>query len=181
VSTSESRTATAVTAIDTSANRVIATIPNGQAAQALVYVPQGSARSSGGNENLQPLGPAGRAVHLALAMPGSSVITTVSLFDQGLTQVLQAAVAGLEPAKPHVLALAPRQDGSGTIEQLAQFMTNPAGSAVVNAVGAIRQMVAPDAPSQAERRYLAIFSVDDGKPGLQVQLQRSEMSTTGGR
>ena len=30
----------AVTAIDTGTNRVIATIPNGQAAQALVYVPQ---------------------------------------------------------------------------------------------------------------------------------------------
>jgi len=169
----------AVTAIDTSANRVIATIPNGQAAQALVYVPQAAANEAAGIENLEPLGLAGHAAHLALAMPGSSLVTTVSLFDQGITQVLQAAVAGLEPAKPYVLVLASRHDGSGAIEPLAQFMTNPAGAAVVNAVGPIRQIVQPDAPSQDKRRYLAIFSVENGKPGRPVQLQ--EMSTTGGR
>jgi len=33
----------ALTAIDTATNRVIATIPNGQAAQALVYVPEAAA------------------------------------------------------------------------------------------------------------------------------------------
>jgi hypothetical protein len=49
---------------------------------------------------LQPLGLAGTAAHLTLAAPSSSISTTVSLFDQGLTQVLQAAVAGLEPNKP---------------------------------------------------------------------------------
>ena len=37
--------------------------------------------------------------------PAAPIPTTVSLFDQGLTQVLQAAVAGLEPAKPYMLAL----------------------------------------------------------------------------
>ncbi len=171
----------AVTAIDTSANRVIATIPNGQAAQALVYVPQAAPDEAAGIENLRPLGLAGRAAHLALAMPGSSLVTTVSLFDQGITQVLQAAVAGLEPAKPYVLVLASRHDGSGTNEPLVQFMTNPAGAAVVNAVGPIRQIIQPDAPSRDDRRYLAIFSVESGKPGRPVQLQRSEMSTTGGR
>ena len=171
----------AVTAIDTSANRVIATIPNGQAAQALVYVPQAAPNEAAGIENLQPLGLAGRAAHLALAMPGSSLVTTVSLFDQGITQVLQAAVAGLEPAKPYVLVLASRHDGSGAIEPLVQFMTNPAGAAVVNAVGPIRQIIEPDAPSRDERRYLAIFSVEHGKPARPVQLQRSEVSTTGGR
>ncbi len=36
----------AVTAIDTSTNRVIATIPNGQAAQALVYVPEAAPTAS---------------------------------------------------------------------------------------------------------------------------------------
>src|SRR5215475_10539160 len=87
----------AVTAIDTATNRVIATIPNGQAAQALVYVPGAAPAEAAGVENLQPLGLAGAAAHLTLAAPGSSISTTVSLFDQGLTQVLQAAVAGLEP------------------------------------------------------------------------------------
>ena len=132
----------AVAAIDTSTNRVIANIPNGQAAQALVYVPEAAPTETAGIENLQPLGLAGSAVHLALAAPGSSHFTTVALFDQGLTQVLQAAVAGLEPAKPYLLALASNPDGSGQIEPIAQFMTNPAGAAVVNAVGPIRQIVA---------------------------------------
>src|SRR5216684_1662052 len=121
----------ALTAIDTATNRVIATIPNGQAAQALVYVPEAVPTEAAGLEKLQPLGLAGSAVHLALQAPGreqapgSETATTVSLFDQGLTQVVQAAVVGLEPAKPYVLALTSNADGTGEIEPVAQFMTNP--------------------------------------------------------
>src|SRR5215813_11938416 len=73
----------AVTAIDTATNRIIATIPNGQAAQALVYVPEAAPAESGGTEGLRPLGLAGSAVHLVLAAPGKPA-STVSLFDQGL-------------------------------------------------------------------------------------------------
>jgi len=170
----------AVTAIDTSTNRVIATIPNGQAAQALVYVPQAAPDEAAGIENLQPLGLAGRAAHLALAAPGSSVTTTVSLFDQGLTQVLQAAVTGLEPGKPYLLALTSNADGTGAIQPLAPFMTNAAGAQIVNAVGPIRQIVSPTTPVQDDRRYLAVMTVEDGKPGRPVQLQHAE-STSGGR
>jgi len=171
----------AVAAIDTSTNRVIASIPNGQAAQALVYVPDAAPTETAGIENLQPLGLAGSAVHLALAAPGSSHFTTVALFDQGLTQVLQAAVAGLEPAKPYLLALASNPEGSGEIEPIAQFTTNPAGAAVVNAVGPVRQIVQPDAASRGERRYLVVMTSDNGRPGRPVQLQQSEISTSGAR
>ena len=107
-----------MTAIDTATNRVIATIPNGQAAQALVYVPEAAPSEAAGAENLQPLGLAGSAAHLALAAPGSKNSTTVSLFDQGLTQVLQAAVAGLEPAKPYVLALTSNRTGPARSSRL---------------------------------------------------------------
>ena len=162
----------AVTAIDTVANRVIATIPNGQAAQALVYVPEAAPTETAGVGNLQPLGLAGAATHLTLAAPGSANTTTVSLFDQGLTQVLQAAVVGLEPAKPYVLALTSNADGTGHSEPIAQFMTNPAGAQIVNAVGPIRQVVDPQAPAVDDRRYLAILSVDNGKPGRAVQVQQ---------
>jgi hypothetical protein len=86
-----------VTAIDTTTNRVIATIPNGQAAQALVYVPEAAPTETAGVENLQPLGLAGAAAHLTLVGPDNLPATTVSLFEQGLTQVLQAAIAGLDP------------------------------------------------------------------------------------
>jgi YVTN family beta-propeller protein len=164
----------AVTAIDTATNRVIATIPNGQAAQALVYVPDAAPTQAAGTENLQPLGLAGAATHFALAAPGHESSTTVSLFDQGLTQVLQAAVVDLEPGKPYVLALTSNADGTGTIEPLAQFMTNPAGAQIVNAVGPIRQIVDPTAAVRDERRYLAVMTFENGKPGRAVQLQQKE-------
>jgi YVTN family beta-propeller protein len=171
----------AVTAIDTATNRVIATIPNGQAAQALVYVPEAAPTEATGAENLQPLGVAGAAVHLTLAAPDSPIATTVSLFDQGLTQVLQAAVAGLEPAKPYLLVLTSNADGTGHIEPLAKFMTNPAGAQVVNAVGPIRQIVDPQTKARGDRRYLAISPLESGGPGRPVQLQRPEISSSAGQ
>jgi YVTN family beta-propeller protein len=164
----------AVTAIDTATNRVIATIPNGQAAQALVYVPEAAPTQGTGAENLQPLGLAGAAVHLALAAPGGKTTTTVSLFDQGLTQVLQAAVVGLEPTTPYILALTSNPDGTGTVEPIARFMTNPAGAQIVNAVGPIRQIVEPAVPARDQRRYLAVMAVENGKPGRALQLQQPE-------
>jgi hypothetical protein len=95
--------------------------------------------------------------------------TSVSLFDQGLTQVLQAAVTGLQPKQPYVLALSQHPDGKGEIEPLAGFMTNPAGSAIVNAVGPIRQIVRPG--TDAPRRYLVIASGSAADPGQPVQIQ----------
>jgi YVTN family beta-propeller protein len=171
----------AVTAIDTSTNRVVATIPNGQAAQALVYVPAAAPTQSAGTESLQPLGLAGAVTHLVLAAPGSANSTTVSLFDQGLTQVLQAAVVGLEPAKPYMLALTSNPDGTGQIEPIAQFMTNPAGAQIVNAVGPIRQIVDPATQARDVRRYLVVITVENGKPGRPAQLQQSGASTSGAR
>jgi YVTN family beta-propeller protein len=167
----------AVTAIDTSTNRVIGTIPNGQAAQALVYVPEATATQTAGAENLQPLGIAGAAAHFALAAPGSSSSSTVALFDQGLTQVLQVAVVGLEPTKPYILALTSNSDGTGKIEPIAEFTTNPAGAQIVDAVGPIRQIVDPMKQTRDERRYLAVMTIENGKPGQPVQLQQAEIST----
>src|SRR5499427_1361365 len=58
--------ADALAAIDTATNKVIATIPIGQAPQAIAYVP-GAAPNPDDRQNLQPLGVAGQASHLALA------------------------------------------------------------------------------------------------------------------
>jgi hypothetical protein len=124
-----------------------------------------------GRANLQPLGGSATATHLTLSALGAGeAATTIALFDQGLTQVMQAGVSGLKPKTPHVLALANNPEGSPPLEELATFTTNPAGAAVVNAVGPIRQVVAADAPSL--RRYLVIAPVENGKPGAPVQLQR---------
>jgi YVTN family beta-propeller protein len=160
----------AVSAIDTKLQRVVATVPTGQAAQAVVYVPN-AVPAGDGRANLQPLGNAAMATHLALSATGAAEpATSVALFDQGLTQVMQAAASGLAPKTTYMLALADNPAGSPPLEELAVFTTNPAGAAVVNAVGPIRQLVAPDAP--ASRRYLVIAPVKDGKPGEPVQLQR---------
>jgi YVTN family beta-propeller protein len=161
----------ALMAIDTRTNRVIASIPIGQAPQALVYlsdaVPQGD-----GTTGLQPLAVAGQATHLTLvptAGAAGRAPTSVSLFDQGITQIVQAAVTGLAPGQPYTLALAGQRDGQGSREALATFTTNPAGAAVVNAVGPIRQIVLDAAV--AARRYLIILPGTTATAGAPVQVQ----------
>lgn len=163
--------ADALAAIDTLTNKVIATIPIGQAPQAVTYVP-GAVPEGDGTQNLQPLGVAGQAVHFSLAgasQAADKTPTSVSLFDQGLIQVLQASVTGLAPKKPYVLALASQPDGKGALEPLSAFMTNPAGSAIVNAAGPIRQIVQNEA--KAQRRYLVIAEGTVAQPGAVVQRQ----------
>ncbi|MEI9887799.1 MAG: YncE family protein [Rhizomicrobium sp.] len=158
-------------AIDTLTNTVIATIPIGQAAQAVNYVP-GAVPDGDGLQGLQPLGIAGVTAHLALLPNGKASgtpPTSVSLFDQGLTQVLEASVTGLMPKQPYVLALAAKPDGRGKLQPLSAFMTNPAGSAIVNAIGPIRQII--QSPAKPERRYLVIVSGTPDKLGRLVQRQ----------
>lgn len=164
--------ADALTAIDTATNKVIANIPVGQAPQAIAYVPN-AAPDPDDRQNLQPLGVAGQVAHLTLASKertgDGKAPTSVSLFDQGLIQILQASVTGLQPKQKYVLALAEREDGTGSLQPLAAFMTNPAGSAIVNAAGPIRQIV--DQGARADRRYLVIASGEAAKPGVTVQVE----------
>ena len=160
--------------IDTLTNKVIATIPTGQAPQAVAYVPD-AVPSGDGLQNLQPLGIAGQATHLDLVSAergaDGAPVTSVSLFDQGLLQVLQASVSGLAPKQPYVLALSDQVDGAGDLEKLAAFVTNPAGSAIVNAIGRFRQVDHLDATDQ--RRYLVIVpgGADRNVKAVQVQMQ----------
>ncbi len=178
-----------VAAIDTLKNQAIATSPIGQAPQALVYVPDAVPVMSGtvnsamtrmmvvpeglGTNNLQALGVAGQSVQLWLASPGAkeaNAPTSVSLSDQGLVQVLQAAVTGLEPGKPYLLALASEPSGTGVLEPLQGFMTNPAGAAIVNTIGPIRQVVRGE--NDMPRRYLVILPGTAEAHGTPVQVQR---------
>jgi YVTN family beta-propeller protein len=163
----------ALTAIDTLTNKVIATSPIGQAPQAIAYVPN-AVPEGDGLQNLQPPGLAGNAIHLEMAATGKhdgseKAPTSVTLFDQGLTQVLEASVTGLAPKQPFVLALADGKNGEGKLQPLSAFMTNPAGSAIVNAVGPIRQIVKGE--DHVARRYLVIVSGTPDKPGALVQAQ----------
>ena len=83
--------------------------------------------------------------------------------------MLEASVTGLEPGKPYVLALSNEASGAGVLESLQGFMANPAGSAVVNAIGPIRQIVSDRDKSQ--RRYLVIAPGTVGNLGAPVQVQ----------
>ena len=157
--------ADAVAAIDTLTNKVTATIPIGQGPQGVAYVP-GAVPNGNGVANLAPLAEAGKKVQLTLKGTGQSQVT---LFDQGQVQILQAAVAGLAPKMPFVLGLSSSPDGKGPIQPLAKFMTNPAGSAIVNAIGPLRQLVSDAGPDQ--RRFLVIASGDPVAPGPVVQVQ----------
>src|SRR6266576_1277904 len=177
-----------IAAIDTLTNKVIATSPIGQAPQAVVYVPHAIpvvsdhgnsamtmmpvAPERAGTENLQPLGVAGLSTQLWLAPPGQRAErapTSVSLSDQGLVQVLEASVTGLEPGKPYVLALSNEPSGAGALQPLQGFMTNPAGSAIVNAIGPIRQVVRGE--DKMQRRYLVIAPGTAGNLSTPVQVQ----------
>jgi YVTN family beta-propeller protein len=178
-----------VAAIDTLKNEVIATSPVGQAPQALAYVPNAVPAPSGehnaamttievapeglGTSNLQSLGLAGKSTDLSLAPPGAKkeekAPTSVSLSDQGLVQVFQAAVTGLEPGKSYLIALSSEPSGNGLLEPLQGFMANPAGAAVVNAVGPIRQSV--QGAEEMPRRYLVIVPGTPDNHGAPVQVQ----------
>ena len=118
--------------------------------------------------NLVPLAKANGKVQLTLSGQGQSQVT---LFDQGQVQILQTAVSGLPPKQPFTLGLATNPGGSGVVEPLAKFMTNPAGAAIVNAVGPIRQLVTDPVPAQ--RRYLVIRVGDPDGSGPIVQVQSS--------
>jgi YVTN family beta-propeller protein len=179
-----------IAAIDTLTNKVIATSPIGQAPQAVVYVPNAiPAVSNDGNSamttmpvvperlgtaNLQPLGVAGQSAQVWMVPAGGKTVekapTSVSLSDQGLVQVLEAAVTGLEPGKPYVLALSNDASGTGGLEPLQGFMTNPAGSAIVNAIGPIRQVVRGE--NKLQRRYLVIAPGTAEEYGAPVQVQK---------
>ena len=163
-------------AIDTLTNKVIATVPIGQAPQALVYVPNAVPEGDGHGAGLQPLGVAGQAAHLTLAPPAGDRRQPAQAADQR-----HAVRPGADPgaggrrspgssrSSPTCWRWRTRADGAGAVEPLASFMTNPAGAAIVNAVGPIRQIVR--ARRDAPRRYLVIVAGAPAKPGAPVQVQ----------
>jgi YVTN family beta-propeller protein len=165
-------------AINTLTNQVMATSPIGQGCQAITYVPN-AVPSGTGTQGLTPLGIAEQVTHLSLVpmehgkpaklAAGQQAPTSVSLFDQGQVQVLQAAVTGLKPKHPYVLALSANLSGNRTLEPLEEFITNQTGAAIVNTVGPIRQVI--QGQNNVTRRYLVIFPGTAQQPSTPVQTQ----------
>jgi hypothetical protein len=81
--------------------------------------------------------------------------------------VLQAAVTGLDPNHPYVLALSLDPNGGGALGPLQEFKTNAAGAAIVNTLGPIRQIVQDNVPP----RYLVIVPGTAKQHGTPVQVQ----------
>jgi YVTN family beta-propeller protein len=159
-----------VAVIDTGSNKVITNVPIGQGPQGVAYVPNAMPDGTG-SANLEPLSAAAKAETLTLYNDEGRASTYVTIFDQGVLQVMQAAVTGLAAKKPFVLALSDDAKGSSGLKPIAQFMTNPAGAAVVNAIGPIRQVTRGDANDA--RRYLVILEGKPGELGSPVQTQLS--------
>jgi len=162
--------ATALAVIDTLSNRQITTIPVGQATQALVFV-SNAVRHGNGMQNLQPLGTATGATQLVLVDASLRPVTHVTLFDQGFVQILQAAVTSLQPKQPYVLGLSSDPKGAGPLVPLVAFVVNPAGAAIVNAVGPIRQYL-----DSQPKRYLVITEGTPVELGHPVQVESSSRS-----
>ena len=162
--------ANAVSAIDTMSNKVVATISTGQSPQGMVYIPN-AVTAGNGAENLSPIGASGDAVHLTLvSVETGKAQTTVAVNNQGLVDLLEAAVTGLEAKKPYLLALVDNADGTGPLEPVAKFMTNPAGAAILVTVGPLRTAVQGNEGSP--HRFLVVVPLIEEKPGAPVQVQR---------
>src|SRR5262245_37492043 len=149
-------------AIDTLSNKVIAKIPIGQTTQALVYVP-GAVPTGDGTTNLTPLGVAGEALHIEMLPPsggGSNARATVAVNSLGVIDLLQIAVAGLQPGQEYQLFLvdSPTKPDATRVG-LTKLTANLSGAAVAQAIGPLRTVVgtAGDAPGQqAGQRYLVL-------------------------
>jgi len=163
---------TGMQAINTLTNQVTATLPGGQACQALVYVPN-AVPTGNGLSGLMPLNSYGQAVHLYMGSPGSSATsasTTVTLNYQGALDLLEAAVTGLQPYTSYTLGYAPNLgDPAYNFQALSTFMTKAAGAQIVTSIAPLREIVA-GTPQPGDQRYLEIVPTGDTQPA-QVQLQ----------
>ena len=164
-------------AIDTLSNKVVANIPIGQTTQALVYVP-GAVPSGDGTSNLTPLGVAGEALHIEMLPPsgaGSNARATVAVNSLGVIDLLQIAVAGLQPGQEYQLFLVDSLTKPDVTRiGLTKFTTNPSGAAVAQAIGPLRTVVAASggaASQQPEQRYLVVTATGSDQPVLQQQMR----------
>ncbi|MEO8071890.1 MAG: hypothetical protein ABI686_01460, partial [Acidobacteriota bacterium] len=158
----------AVQAIDTLTNKVIATIPVGQTAQALVYVPNAVPTGSG-TENLVPLSEAANVIKIEMkAIAGTafqSASATVAVNSLGLLDLLEIAVSGLQPKSQYTLFLSDtNQPPFADALPLVTFTTWSDGAAVAQAIGPLKKVVVQDKQFGIENqkpRYLIVSPAQD--------------------
>ena len=136
-----------VLAIDTATNRCVATIPVGQLPQALVYVPD-AVTSDKGAANLRSLDLAEQALHLELTPPPGATAAahaSVSINSLGPIDHLQIALTGLDPGKKYWVILV----GGAQPQVLATFSAGIGGTAIAQALGPLKRVIAPSQVEQA--------------------------------
>src|SRR5579871_3918997 len=156
----------AVVAIDTASNKVIATIPIGQTAQALVYVPNAVPQGAG-TDNLVPLGEAANSAKFDLVsasqdLPKARASATVN--SLGALDLVEVAVANLTPKSQFKLCLAESDHAPfGKVECLATIKTNVEGSGIAQAIGPLKAVAnTPQAAgTPLARRYLVVADQND--------------------
>jgi YVTN family beta-propeller protein len=158
----------AVQAIDTLTNKVIATIPIGQTAQALVYVPN-AVPTGAGTENLAPLGQAADVTRIELkAIPGTSSLgpsATVAVNSLGLLDLLEIAASHLQPKAKYTLLLSDNNHPPfRNLLPLTTFVTWPDGAGVAQAIGPLKKVGSQPGqtgPVDVNRRYLILSPASD--------------------
>lgn len=133
----------AVAVIDTSAQRVIATIPVGQAPQALVYVANAAPDAAG--PNLTPRADRPPAVNVALQAQGNAGKGFVVVRSTGLVDLFEVNLFKLKPQTVYTVY---RDDRA---EPLAVLQTNDKGMAAGSAIGPLRTHAARDAAARPYR------------------------------
>lgn len=168
-----------VQAIDTETNKVIATVPVGQAPQALVYVPN-AVPMGASEEGLKPLQEVTSPLVISLECvdkvepnaKGTVVIRSIGLVDQ-----LQVTLSGLKPDREYDLLLAERAMAPyGSTQVLATIKADHEGKASGQALGPIRKVVTSASDTAKEkpggrRRLLLVPRGDLKAPPLLVGKQ----------
>src|SRR6266436_6138608 len=165
-------------AIDTVANKVIASIPIGQTTQALVYVPN-AVPSGSGTENLIAPGVAANTARLRLEASGNALPdaqASVAVNSLGLLDLVQIAANGLSPRTQYQVNLAEsNQQPFGKLEPLAVLKTNSYGWSIVQAIGPLKVLAGNDPNSSPSQRFLIVTDIKDSS---QVVLRQASASSS---
>jgi YVTN family beta-propeller protein len=171
----------AATVIDTLSNQVIANVPIGQTAQALIYVP-GAVPKGSGTDNLAPLGEAGNTARLNLEAAGTTLPNaqaSAAVNSLGLLDLVQIAAEGLAPQSQYRVYLADSNRAPyGELQSLAILKTNPDGAGIVQAVGQLKTLASNGEARSVvpSRRFLIIAEFNEPTNVVLRQTESQAMS-----
>ena len=162
-----------VQVIDTLTNQTVATVPVGQLPQALVYVPE-AVPSGAGTTNLTSLKEIEQPHRVVMKSPSGqgNAQATVVINSLGQVDQLQIAASGLEAGQEYQLYLADAPSPPyGNRILLAKFKASPAGTAIAQTIGLIRNVTSQSGAAQTAAHSLLVTSAGNDQPVLVEQAQ----------